>query len=62
MQSTATFNINPDFVEAMMFAWLADKTLTNTPLHLNQITGAKYPAILGVIYPAGIDKGIYLRV
>lgn len=55
--STQAFNVNPDFIEASMFAWLAQKTLDFTPLNLGKITGAKYPAILGAIYPAGIDKG-----
>ncbi|MDP1604494.1 MAG: anhydro-N-acetylmuramic acid kinase [Legionella sp.] len=54
--STEKFNINPDFVEAHMFAWLAEKTVNNIALDLNPITGARHPAILGAIYPAGIDK------
>ncbi|WP_419421064.1 anhydro-N-acetylmuramic acid kinase [Legionella sp. D16C41] len=54
--STQKININPDFIEAAMFAWLADKTLNNIALNLNSITGAKHPTILGAIYPAGIDK------
>lgn len=62
VKSTEAFHINPDFVEALMFAWLAQKTLDFTPLNLNRITGAKYPAILGAIYPAGIDKGNSLKV
>lgn len=57
VQSTAAYNINPDFIEALMFAWLAEKTLKNTALDMSQITGARRLAILGTIYPAGIDKG-----
>lgn len=53
VQSTEAYGIDPDFMEAMMFAWLADKTLSHTPLDLRQVTGAKKPAILGVIYAAG---------
>lgn len=56
VQSIAAVGANPDFVEALMFAWLAEKTLNHYPLDLNAITGAKKPAILGAIYPAGIDK------
>ena len=52
IDSTAAFGVNPDFLEAMMFAWFADKTLNNVPLDLTRITGAKHPAILGAIYPA----------
>ncbi|KTD64032.1 anhydro-N-acetylmuramic acid kinase [Legionella spiritensis] len=56
VRSTEVFNINPDFIEAQMFAWLAEKTLTNEPVNLLSVTGARKKAVLGVIYPAGIDK------
>lgn len=49
--STESININPDFIEALMFAWLAAKTLSRTPLNLSQITGSKRSTILGAIYP-----------
>ena len=62
VSSTKTFGIDPDFIEAMMFAWLADKTLSHTPLDLTRITGAKNRAILGAIYAAGIDKGNLIEV
>ena len=62
VQSTQAFDINPDFIEAHMFAWFADKALNNIPLDLQHITGSKRKAILGAIYPAGIDKGISLDV
>lgn len=54
VRSVADLGINPDYVEAMMFAWLAEQTLHQKPLNLTQITGAKSPAVLGVIYP--LDK------
>ncbi|KTD20624.1 anhydro-N-acetylmuramic acid kinase [Legionella londiniensis] len=54
--TTDVIGVNPDHVEAMMMAWLAHKTITRTPLDLSQITGAAKSAILGVIYPPGIDK------
>lgn len=60
--STQTININPDFVEALMFAWLAEKAINNKPLNLYSITGARHPIILGAIYPAGIDKRNSYRV
>jgi anhydro-N-acetylmuramic acid kinase len=59
---TSVFDINPDFVEAHMFAWFAEKTINHIPLNLNQVTGARHPAILGAIYPAGIDKRNWLAV
>jgi anhydro-N-acetylmuramic acid kinase len=48
--STAELGVDPDYLEAMMFAWFADKALTRTPLNLMSITGARYPAILGAVY------------
>ncbi|MGQ3887428.1 anhydro-N-acetylmuramic acid kinase [Legionella sp. CNM-1927-20] len=53
---TQEININPDFIEAAMFAWLAERALNKVALNLRSITGANCPAILGAIYPAGIDK------
>lgn len=52
VQSTAAVGINPDFLEAMMFAWLAAQTLNNNPLDLSTITGSDKPLLLGAIYPA----------
>lgn len=60
--STQAVDISPDFIEAALFAWLAEKTLTQTPIDLKTITGSQRPIILGAIYPAGIDKGISNRV
>jgi anhydro-N-acetylmuramic acid kinase len=54
--STARYQIHPEFVEALMMAWLAEKTIEQTALNLSAITGAKSPSILGIIYPPGIDK------
>lgn len=54
IQSTESLGIDPDFMEAMMFAWLADKTLSHIPLDLKAITGARKMAVLGAIYAAGL--------
>lgn len=43
---------DPDYIEAMMFAWLAEKRLNNIAFDLHDITGATKPAVLGAIYPA----------
>ncbi|MBA3536129.1 MAG: anhydro-N-acetylmuramic acid kinase [Tatlockia sp.] len=51
VQSTEAININPDYIEALMFAWFAQKTISRTILDLSQITGAKSSTILGAIYP-----------
>jgi anhydro-N-acetylmuramic acid kinase len=54
--STQQWGIDPDYMEAMMFAWLANKTILQHPVNMQPITGAKKSAILGVIYSAGIDN------
>jgi anhydro-N-acetylmuramic acid kinase len=52
VKSVADRGISPDYLEAMMFAWLAAKTINQIPVDLSTITGSKFPAILGAIYPA----------
>lgn len=54
--SSAELGVDPDYLEAMMFAWLAEKALRGEPLDLRQMTGAKRTAILGVVYAAGSGK------
>lgn len=51
VKSTATLGVSPDFLEAMMFAWLACCTDNNLPVDLSAITGSRTPQILGAIYP-----------
>lgn len=48
--STASLGVDPDFLEAMMFAWFAQNALNHVSLDLTRITGAKHPSILGAIY------------
>lgn len=50
VESTESMGVNPDFLEAMMFAWLAEKTLNQIPVDLTRITAARKSAILGAIY------------
>ncbi len=54
VSSTAEFDLNPDHIEAMAFAWLARQTINNMPGNLTEVTGAKTPVILGGIYPGNI--------
>ncbi|MBL7480934.1 anhydro-N-acetylmuramic acid kinase [Legionella bononiensis] len=49
--SIAETGASPDYLEAMMFAWLASQTLDNIPVNLTSITGAKELALLGAVYP-----------
>ncbi len=52
LQTTAALGINPDWVEAIAFAWLAKQTLHHLPGNEPDVTGAQKPVILGGIYPA----------
>lgn len=50
--STAEEHIDPDWVEAMAFAWLAKQTLETKTGNLPEVTGASQAVVLGAIYPA----------
>jgi anhydro-N-acetylmuramic acid kinase len=50
--STERLGIHPDWVEAMAFAWLAQRALKGEAGNLAEVTGAKGRRVLGAIYPA----------
>ncbi|WP_282277603.1 anhydro-N-acetylmuramic acid kinase [Stenotrophomonas sp. PS02297] len=50
--SSATHGLDPDYMEAMGFAWLARETLAGRPGNLPSVSGARGPRILGAIHPA----------
>jgi anhydro-N-acetylmuramic acid kinase len=50
--STAELGIHPDWVEAMAFAWLAQRTLKRETGNLAEVTRAKGPRVLGAVYAA----------
>ena len=52
IESTAAHGVDPDFVEAMTFAWLARETLAGRPGNLCEATGARGPRVLGGVWPA----------
>jgi anhydro-N-acetylmuramic acid kinase len=52
VESTAAHGVDPDFVEAMGFAWLARETLAGRPGNLPAVTGACGPRVLGAIHHA----------
>ena len=52
VDSTAEAGLDPDFVEAAGFAWLARETLAGRAGNRPSVTGARGPRILGAIYPA----------
>lgn len=58
VDSTERFQVSPDYLEAMMFAWLAEKSIHGQPLNMQSVTGAKRPAVAGVVYPAGLKQAV----
>jgi anhydro-N-acetylmuramic acid kinase len=50
VESTAAHGVDPDFVEAMGFAWLARETLAGRPGNLPAVTGARGGRVLGAVY------------
>lgn len=50
--STERAGVDPDWLEAMAFAWLAHRTLRGQPGNLPDVTGAAGQRILGGIYQA----------
>jgi anhydro-N-acetylmuramic acid kinase len=51
VKSSADAGVDPDYLEAMLFAWMAAQTINHKALDLRAITGSRQPAILGAIYP-----------
>ncbi|MCG2634991.1 MAG: anhydro-N-acetylmuramic acid kinase [Gammaproteobacteria bacterium] len=49
LETTAALGIDPDWVEAAAFAWLAMRRLKRLPGNLPEATGAHHPAILGTV-------------
>lgn len=52
VETTHTLGIDPDWMEAVAFAWLARQALHAQPGNLPSVTGARGERILGAIYPA----------
>ena len=50
LRSTAAVGVDPDFVEAMAFAWLARERLAGRPGNRPSVTGAHGPRLLGAIH------------
>ena len=51
VMSTEALGIDPDQVEALAFAWLAQRTLADQAGNLPAVTGAREEVVLGGIYP-----------
>ncbi len=50
--TTDELGVNPDYLEAIAFAWLAEQTLLNQAANLPIVTGARHPCILGALHRA----------
>ena len=50
LSSTAEYGMDPDWMEAAAFAWLAMRTLQHLPGNLPSVTGASDEAILGGVF------------
>ncbi len=52
VDTTQALDLDPDWVEALAFAWLARQTLHQAAGNLPDVTGARGPRVLGAIHPA----------
>ena len=52
VSTTSRLGIDPDWVEATAFAWIASETIAGRSLDTTAFTGAKSSVILGGIYQA----------
>lgn len=50
VESTSAAGIDPDLVEAISFAWLAQRRLDKQPGNLPSVTGARQAVLLGSVY------------
>jgi anhydro-N-acetylmuramic acid kinase len=50
--TTEILGLDPDWVEAVAFAWLAHQALAGRAGNIPSVTGARHPVLLGGIYLA----------
>ncbi len=50
INSSAKYGLDPDYVEATAFAWLAKQTIEHKSGNLPEVTGAKRAVVLGGVY------------
>lgn len=53
VSNTAALGIDPDWVEAIAFAWLARAYKLRQPGNMPSVTGASRPAVLGALFCSG---------
>lgn len=52
VSDTGALGVAPQHVEALAFAWLAERFCERLPGNLSSVTGARGPRVLGALYPA----------
>jgi len=50
LATTSELGLDPDWVEACAFGWLAQQRINNNPANVPSVTGASKPVVLGVVY------------
>lgn len=50
--TTGAYGVDPDYLEATAFAWLARQRVLGLPGNLPAVTGARGPRVLGALYAA----------
>lgn len=50
VESTARYGADPDWVDALLFAWLARERIAGRPQDTAPVTAANHPVLLGEIY------------
>lgn len=53
VESTQALGMDPDWVEAIAFAWMAKERIANRTIDTSAFTGASKPVLLGGVYSAG---------
>jgi anhydro-N-acetylmuramic acid kinase len=56
VESTGEHGLDPDFVEAMAFAWLARAFLARQAGNVATVTGARGPRVLGALFPGAAPE------
>lgn len=56
VEDSGAHGVDPDWMEAMAFAWLAARRLAGQPGNLPAATGARKAVLLGAVYPGNLSK------
>jgi anhydro-N-acetylmuramic acid kinase len=56
VDETTSLGLEPEWVEACAFAWLAKQTIEGKPGNLPAVTGANELTVLGAVYPSNKRK------